>query len=387
MESLIMIAILLPAITTVTLAKDENRVIIGFVMDDKVKMTHQFVVNLLKEADVKCKVLHVDGKLNFAVITTREDIEVLRNKLLKHAEIEFIEIDHTFKAIGSIEYIPNDPYFGSQWGLASINVTSAWDIETGNQSIIVAVIDTGVDYTHPDLAANYLPAGYDFVNDDADPLDDNGHGTHVAGIIAAVMNNSEGIAGIAQVKIMAEKVLDSSGTGYSSWVARGIAHAADSNANVISMSLGSLFPSSVIQRACTYAWKKGSLLVAASGNDGLGRLNYPAAYRTVMAVGAIDDADNLAWFSNYGRGLELTAPGVDIISTYPTGYAVLSGTSMATPHVSGVAALVWSANPSLTNLQVRKILDSTAIDLGIAGYDAYYGFGKIDAYRALNQAI
>jgi subtilisin family serine protease len=186
---------------------------------------------------------------------------------------------------------------------------------------------------------------------------------------------------------MAEKVLSSNGVGYSSWVARGIAHAADNGAKIISMSLGSWFPSKTIKRACAYAWSKGCLLVAAAGNDGWGRLNYPAKYVTVIAVGAIDSNDHRAWFSNYGWGLELVAPGVDILSTYKGGtYKTLSGTSMACPHVSGVAALVWSYNTSLTNKQVRMILDESAVDLGSPGWDKYYGFGKVDAYRALTLA-
>jgi len=256
----------------------------------------------------------------------------------------------------------------------------------GNKSI-VAIIDTGIDYQHPDLIDNYVPLGYDWVNDDNDPMDDNGHGTHCAGIVAAVINNSIGIAGIADVKIMAEKVLDENGTSYYSYIVLGIIDAVDKGAKIISMSLGGENYSRTLEYACLYARNRGALLVAASGNDGTNQILYPAAYDTVIAVRSIDENDQLSWFSNYGNEQELVAPGEYILSTYYYNgihtYAYASGTSMATPHVAGVAALAWATHPTYTNQQIRDLLRATAIDLGSPGWDQYYGYGMVDAYRAV----
>ncbi len=355
-----------------------KRVIIGYKEDAP--------IDLATLSELDCKIVHVNKKLKFVVIETEESLDIIRSKI--KSPIDYIEYDEVFTITESAKYSPSDPYFGYQWNLYSINVTGVWDTWIGSNNTIVAVIDTGVDYTHPDLSANYVNLGYDWVNNDNDPMDDNGHGTHCAGIIAAVTDNGIGIAGIAQVKIMAEKVLNEKGIGYSSWIANGIVHAVDSGAKVISMSFGSPAPSMTIKRACNYAWKKGCLLVAAAGNDGLGRLNYPAAYLSVVAVGAIDENDKRAYFSNYGKGIELVAPGVDIPSTYLNdGYKLLDGTSMAAPHVSGVAALIWSYKPTLSNRDVRIILDKTAYDLGNIGYDYHYGFGKVDAYKAFLEVI
>ncbi len=282
--------------------------------------------------------------------------------------------------------LPNDTYYNSnQWGPQDIFAPQAWNITTGSPNVIVAIVDTGVNYSHPDIMANYDPRGYDHINNDPDPMDDNGHGTHVAGIAAGVTNNGVGIAGISQSKIMAEKVLDSAGSGSYSAVANGIIHAADNDAKVISMSLGGPFSSYTLQNAVNYAWKKGVLIVAAAGNDNSGKISYPAAYSNVIAVSAIDPGDNFAYYSNHGKKIELAAPGTNIFSTYQGGYASLSGTSMATPFVSGSAALVLSKNGGLTNSQVRNILDNSAVDLGARGRDAYFGYGKVNPYGALLQ--
>jgi thermitase len=321
--------------------KETNRIVIGFKWGEGANaVTQEFAEGILKDAGIDCKVIDVDSKLNFIVIETKEDVKTIKTKLKKYPDVEFVEPDYIVEALETADYVPNDPYLKYQWGIYNINATKAWDIEKGKKSVVVAIVDTGVDYKHPDIAANYKPGGYDFVNNDPDPMDDHYHGTHCAGIVAAVMNNAKGIAGVAQVSIMAEKVLSKYGWGYSTWVAKGIEHAADHGAKIISMSLGSRSPSSVVERACQYAWNKGCLLVAAAGNDN-GPVGYPAAYPTVIAVGAIDKYNKRAWFSNYGPELELMAPGVDVYSTVPGGkYRYLSGTSMACPHVSGVAALV-----------------------------------------------
>lgn len=282
--------------------------------------------------------------------------------------------------------VPNDPYWNMQWGPQKIGADWAWNKTFGSHDVLVAVVDTGIFYYHEDLAANYVALGYDWVNMDDDPLDDNGHGTHCAGIIAAVLNNGMGIAGLAQVRIMAEKVLTSGGWGYADWIASGIIHAAESGARIISMSLGGYGYSELLHEAVKYAYERGVLLIAAAGNDNTNMKLYPAGFDEVIAVAATEQYDNKAWFSNWGDWIELAAPGVDVYSTVPSGYTFMSGTSMACPHVSGVAALVWSIYPNKTRDWVRLWLRYVADDLGDPGFDFYYGYGRINARRALEQA-
>ncbi len=301
---------------------------------------------------------------------------------------------------------PNDTYWGYQWGPYVILADSAWCHEAGSHSVVVAVLDTGTDTDHEDLRDNYW-SGYDYVDNDPDPSPDDPstekHGSHVSGTIAGVLNNSTGISGMANVSLFAGRVLDESGSGSLSTIANGILGASSlPQVRVINMSLGASAPSAVVEAACDTAWNRGKLLIAASGNDGSPGISYPAAYPSVVAVGSIGtDGTNfyLAPYSNYGPEQELTAPGGDA----STGYCILStlpgdsygdfgtgctwvGTSMATPHVSGVAALVFSHRPSLRNDQVREILISTAIDLGSSGRDQYYGYGAVCAVCAVLEA-
>lgn len=321
--------------------------------------------------------------INFVVVNPKgRDKAQLMAEMRGLQHVAYVEEDYV--AIAFIE--PNDTYYSSQWGPQDIFAPQAWNITLGSSNVIIAIVDTGIDYTHSDLAANYIQGGYDFINNDNDPIDDNGHGTHVAGIAAAVTNNGVGVAGISQSKIMAEKVLNDQGSGSYSAVASGITHAANNGAKVISMSLGGSFSSSTLLNAVNYAWSKGALIVAAAGNENSGKISYPAAYTNVIAVSALDPGDSFAYYSNHGKKVELAAPGTDVYSTYlGGGYAYLSGTSMATPFVSGSAALVLSKNGSLTNKQVRDILDKTAIDLGTRGRDMYFGYGKVNPYGALLQ--
>jgi len=295
---------------------------------------------------------------------------------------QYLEPNMAFKA----QFVPNDPNYTLQWALPKISADWAWNTTTGNRSILVAVIDTGIDYNHPDLAANYNASGYDWVNNDSNPMDDNGHGTHVAGIIAAVLNNSIGIAGMAQVQIMAEKGLDATGTGYEDNLANAITDAVEKGANILNLSWGGDQDSQLIHAAIQYAYSHGVLVVAAAGNYASDAKFYPAAYSEVVSVAATDQFDYPATFSNYGNWVELSAPGVDIYSTYPNdSYAYMSGTSMACPYASGLAALIWSEFPNATRDWVRAQMRYTADDLGPPGFDPYYGYGRIDARRAVEQ--
>ncbi|MBD2597150.1 S8 family serine peptidase [Nostoc spongiaeforme FACHB-130] len=281
--------------------------------------------------------------------------------------------------------VPNSG--GNNWGADLVNAPEAWNNGYTGKGVVVAVIDTGVDYNHEDLKNNiwtntkeiagngidddgngYVDdvRGWNFVNNNNNTLDQNGHGTHVSGTIAGEKNNY-GVTGIAyNAKIMPVKVLNESGSGSYSAIANGIYYAANNGANVINLSLGGSFSNKTLQNAVEYANSKGVVVVMAAGNDGGSQPNYPARYakNTGIAVGAVDRNNSLANFSNRSGTNELayvTAPGVDVYSTVPNNqYASYSGTSMATPHVAGVVALMLSANRSLTPTQVRQIITETA---------------------------
>jgi subtilisin family serine protease len=318
---------------------------------------------------------------------------------------------------------PNDPTFASQWAHANsgqairysggtvgtpdcdTDTPEAWDIETGNSSLILAIIDTGVDTGHPEFAGRVV-AGYDYVNEDATPSDDNGHGTACAGIAVGSGNNALGIAGVAWgVRLMPVKVLDASGNGSYSDVASGINFAANNGARILSLSLGGP-ASSTLQTAINYAVNtKGCAVFAATGNANTSSLNYPAAYSNVIAVGALSPCNQrkntiscdgeVWWGSNYGSGIDFLAPGVRIHTTDIRGASGIgsgdyitdfNGTSSATPHAAGIGALVWSENPALTNAELVAILQSTCDDMSTAGYDTQTGYGRINARRALENA-
>lgn len=354
----------------------QNRVIIGYT-STYVKPN---VVDIVRQAGGN--IVMEEPKLNFFVAETSNP-ETLIQRVRGQYGVKYAEKDY----IAHTTFIPNDPYWNNQWGPEDIYCPQAWEIERGSQNVLVAVIDTGVDYTHPDLSGRVV-LGYDYVNNDNDPRDDHYHGTHCAGIIGAGINNGVGIAGVSNCKILAIKALDSSGSGYYSWIASAIAYAADNGARAISMSLGGTSDSSVLKDACQYAYSKGVLIIAAAGNSGPSdnTVLYPAKYDTVVAVSALSQGDTIAYFSSRGPEVELAAPGDGIYSTVPGGYRSLSGTSMACPHVSGVAGLVFSHNPGLSGTAVRQILTSTAEDLGSSGRDNLYGYGKVHALAAVEAA-
>ncbi|MFQ5575274.1 MAG: S8 family serine peptidase, partial [Terriglobia bacterium] len=242
-----------------------------------------------------------------------------------------------------------------------------------------------VDYTHPDLAGKVIN-GPDFFNDDLDSFDDHGHGTHVAGLAAAITNNGRGVAGVSWgSRILGLKVLGRYGYGYYGDIAQAIIYAADNGADVINMSLGGGGYSQTLQDAIDYADAAGVVVIAAAGNSGDRTMSYPAGNRHVMGVGATDTDDSKASFSTYNESVDISAPGVSNLSTYPGNrYAWMSGTSMATPHVAGLAALVLADNSSLLPDAVQARIEETSDDLGSAGRDDYYGHGRINVYRALS---
>jgi serine protease len=317
---------------------------------------------------------------------------------------------------------PNDPLYKYQWNFADpanggIGMEAAWGQSTGG-GVIVAIIDTGIAYESyggyvqaPDLAGTAFVPGYDFVNNDNHANDDNSHGTHVAGTVAQSTNNGVGVAGIAyNAKLMPIKVLDKRGSGSYANIALGIRYAADNGAKVINMSLGGPVPAQVLEDALAYAYGLGVTIVAAAGNDATGTVGYPAAYDAyVIAVGATRLDKQLAYYSNWGTSLDLVAPGGDVNvdqngdgygdgilqNTFnPStkrvgdfGYYFFQGTSMASPHVAGAAALVIANGIATKPADVQKVLQDTAVDLGAAGRDDRYGYGLVNVAAALGQPV
>ncbi len=294
---------------------------------------------------------------------------------------------------------PNDPYYIDQWGMPKIGAPQAWTVKLGSPSVVVAVVDTGVWWTHQDIQANMWvnPAdgtthGYDFINGDTNPMDESSgvyHGTGVAGVIAAIIDNGQDIAGTAQVKVMALRALGLNGQGSSLNTSQAIRWAAQNGAKIINLSLGTnetFGGPTDIQLAIDYAWSRGALVVAAAGNAGTGTLDYPARLSNVVSVAAIDETGLKASFSNYGPGLDLAAPG-DRILTLDGNNQVhyLTGTSFAAPFVTGAAALLLSADPALTNVELWNILNSTAVQpSGGPAYNTNYGWGVVNAWNAIN---
>ncbi len=307
--------------------------------------------------------------------------------LWRLAGVEFVEPERVVQALYTAgEVVP--------WGIARIHAPKAYDGGFNGSGAIVAVLDTGIDLSHPDLAMRYL-GGYDFVDGDDAPEDENGHGTHVAGTIAA-SDNGSGVVGAAPgVGLHAVKFLDALGLATTSDEIQAVQWASQRGPDVINMSFGSYRSSWAERRALRQASRRGALLVAAGGNDGDDTNNYPAAYPFVVGVGATDAADQRAYFSNTNNSIELAAPGLDVYSTMPTydvmltllgydyGHDYLSGTSSAAPHVSGAAALVFAARPGWGPSQVRQRLNDTALDLGAPGRDTWFGYGLVDAAAAV----
>ena len=284
-----------------------------------------------------------------------------------------------------------DDHYQEQWGLTKAGVPEAWNLGAAGQGITIAVVDTGVNINHPDLKNNIV-AGYNAINQTGGlsaANDNNGHGTHVAGIAAAALNGS-GIVGVAyQAKIMPVKAMDRDGEGYDDVIADGIVWAADHGARIINLSLGSGDRSQVLADAVSYAAGRGAIIVAASGNyDPAAQtdpgVTYPAADPQVLAVTATDSNDQVADFSATGPQVALAAPGVDIVSDWLSArYAAMDGTSMAAPFVSGEAALIWSLHPDWKRGQVIEAMEAGVRDLGPAGRDPQYGYGRVDVGLAV----
>lgn len=352
-------------------------------------------------------------------VNNKQEFDKMLNLLRKDPGIEYAEADR----VVTVQMVPNDPYFssGGSWGqsfddlygLKKINCPGAWDLATGS-GIIVAVVDTGIDKNHPDIAANvwsntreipnngiddddngYIDDcwGWNFVNNTNGSIDDYGHGTHVAGTIAAVGNNGTGVIGVApNAKVMDLKAFDKR-EGYDSWIAAAIHYAADNGADIINCSFGGPGSSSALEEAIDYAYSLGIVVVAAAGNEHSDVKDFhPGGYHNVITVSALDNSSSLAFFSNFGTEIDVAAPGVDILSLRATGttmgtplgdyYTRADGTSMAAPHVSGLAALILSRHSEFSNEQVRQVVRTSADDLFATGIDRESGFGQANALKA-----
>ncbi len=332
---------------------------------------------------------------------SEEDEDALLERIRKNPEVEAAEPLMRYQA----SFTPNDPDYGKQWNLAQINMPKAWDVSHG-KGVIVAVLDTGIAYENydefkqvPDLSGVKFTEGYDFVNQDRHANDDHGHGTHVAGTIAQATNNGEGVAGVAfEATLMPVKVLDFNGSGSTATISDAIRWAADHGAKVINMSLGGGGRSQVMESAVAYARKKGTVVVCAAGNTGRGNVEYPAAYPGSVSVAAVGPTGEKAPYSSWGKELDIAAPGGDTSKGPEAGilqntidrrdftksvYEAYQGTSMATPHVAGVAALLF-ANGAKNPDQVEKALFASAKPpQGARGWTEQYGNGLLDASAAL----
>lgn len=278
----------------------------------------------------------------------------------------------------------NDTYFGSAWHLAKIGAPAAWDISQG-ANVTVAILDSGVDAAHPDLASKLVP-GWNFFDNNSNTSDVYGHGTMVAGAAAATSNNAAGVASVAGgASIMPIRVTDTAGMGYLSHMASGITWAADRGAKVANLSFAGVGGFATVQSAAQYMKNKGGVVVTAAGN--YGTVETFAASDSNIVVSTTDSNDVKASWSSYGEFVDVAAPGTGIwTTTRGGGYSAVSGTSVASPVTAGVVALMMAANPAIGPADIEKLLFSTALDLGSAGFDTYYGRGRINAQAAVQAA-
>lgn len=303
-------------------------------------------------------------------------------KLALKRGVRLVQLDHQVHISGKVsaKRVRTQPAQSTPWGISKVEAPAAWATTTGS-AVKVAVIDTGIQLNHPDLAGN-IKGNVNFVNPRKNGNDDNGHGTHVAGTIAAV-NNTIGVVGVApNVSLYAVKVLDASGSGWDSDIISGLEWSVTNGMQVVNMSFGGSVDDPALHTAITSAYNAGVTLVGASGNGGGPPVNYPGAYPEVIAVTATTSANTLATFSSTGPEVDITAPGQSILSTYKgSWYATMSGTSMATPHVVGAAALVIASGKASTPAGVKTRLQSTATDLGLTADQQ--GAGLVNAYKAV----
>lgn len=306
-------------------------------------------------------------------------VEHARARWASSPDVAMVETD----GLVTIDWLPPDPLWGYQWEQRQVRAPQAWDLERGVWTTLVAVVDTGVQLNHPDLSGR-LVNGHDFVNKDRKPNDDNGHGTAVAGVVAATAN-SIGVTGIChRCRVMPVKALAANGTGYWTVAAKAVIWAADHRADVINLSFGGSTGGSTLQNAIAYARAKGAVVVASAGNNGTSNLFYPAAYPGVVSVAAASSLDLRYEWSNHSTSwVKLAAPGCTWATHLASGYGGFCGTSAAAPVVSGIAGLVESARPGLSGAQIESILTASTVRMPFA----FTRHGRVDAYRAVHRAL
>ena len=332
------------------------------------------------------EVVHANETITYATVSFPSEApararEQFIEAITRSPHVEYVEPNATFQTFGR----PDDAYYDYQTAPQQVGCETAWETTTGSEDVLIAVVDQGVQYDHPDLeSAVDDRVGEDHVGYDGDPYPsstDEQHGTHVAGIATAETDNGRGTAGISDCSLLAARALDASGRGSLSDIADAIQWAADAGADVINLSLGAPDGYRTLEAACEYAEEQGALVVGASGNAGAEGVMYPAAYDDVLAVSALED-DALASYSNTGPEIDLAAPGTGLVSTVPWDeYGRMTGTSRAAPVVAGVAGLALSAHPDLSPAELRAHLRETADDLGLEA--TAQGAGRVDAAAAV----
>ena len=333
------------------------------------------------------KVHHKINGVNVLVLEVPDQaLDAMARVLSKTGLFSFVERDFIAHAATT----PNDPDFTSQWHLAKIQAANAWSLSEGSASVPIAIIDSGADPSHPDLKPKLI-SGWNFLTGTSNTSDtgcNTGHGTAVSGAAAAATNNLTGVAGVAWANTIMPLVVTSSGCyAYYSDMASAITYAVDHGVRIINMSITGSTVSSTLQSAVDYSWSKGAVIFAAAGNSSSSSPVYPAACNHVLGISATEPTDTLASFSNYGSWIKLSAPGDTILTTNMGGsYGEWWGTSLASPIAAGVGALALSANPSLTNAQLVTLLETNSDDLGSAGFDQYFGYGRVNAYKAVAAA-
>ncbi|MFC3956791.1 S8 family peptidase [Halovivax cerinus] len=356
----------------------EDEVLVGTEDDVSIATVRSTVESTIPD---DAAIVHENDVLEYVAVKLSDDspstMEPVIERLERQPGVAYAERNETWYAFSQ----PNDPRFGDQYAPQLVNAPDAWETTMGSMDVTIAVVDTGAQYDHEDLAARYRDdPGYDFADDDSDPYPPNPsneqHGTHVSGCAAATIDNGTGTAGINNCTLINARVL-SGNSGSLSDIADGIQWAADEGADIINLSLGGGGANETGRQAINYAYDSDTLPIAAAGNDG-GPVSYPAAYENCMAVSAIDENENLASFSNRGPEINVASPGVDVLAPVPTDdYAEFSGTSMASPVAAGVAALGKAAHPDLSTQELWDKLEETAVDIGLPG--DHQGSGRVDA--------